>query len=98
LYSCHWELGSLPQLQGRFSVPPPPPLLELDYNSFVYVFQFSCVWGGSSLPSGCARLFSLGGGDVGTWCSLVPSAVLCKQLWSQLAGRNDTDFFSVQCS
>jgi hypothetical protein len=43
----HWEFSSLPTpaLRGRFSVPPPPPLLVLDYSSLFMLFSF--VGGGS---------------------------------------------------
>jgi hypothetical protein len=60
---AYWDFGTessspcpTPILWGRFSIPPPPPLLVLDYSS---LFMFSNFVGGFSLPRGSARLCSL---------------------------------------
>jgi hypothetical protein len=80
-----------PVLQGRFSIPPPPQLSVLDYISLFMFFSFAGR--GFSLPRDWAGLFSCGeevgrGIMRGAWCSPVPSAVSCRQLWSQLVERN----------
>jgi hypothetical protein len=101
----HWEFGaessaSCPThvLWIKFSVPPSPLLFVLDYTSLFMFFSFAGVEWGFSLPRGCDILFFLDMGKgvmSGAWCSPVCSAVSCKQLWSQLVGRNGDAFFRV---
>jgi hypothetical protein len=91
----HWEFGFLPHLHslGQVQHFTPNSLLVLGY-SLLFMF-FSFAWGRFSLTRGCVGLFSQGVGrevTCGAWCSPVCSAVSCKQLWSQLVGRNGSLF------
>jgi hypothetical protein len=84
-----------PHSPGQVQCSTPHLSVSVRLQFTVYAFQF-CWKGGFSLHRGYAGLFSLGVGKRVT-CSSVHSAVLCRQLWSQLAGRIGPAFFSMQC-
>jgi hypothetical protein len=65
LCSLRFQLLAPPTFSGdRFSVPPPPPLSVLDYNSLFMLFSFD--GGGSVCPE--AALDYVPGGEQGVAC------------------------------
>jgi hypothetical protein len=78
-----------PVLWDKLRVPPPPPLLVLDYSSLFFSFI-----GGDSVCPGTA-LDYVPRGVVRKSCVVFDSADSSKQLWSQLVGRIGAAFLSV---
>jgi hypothetical protein len=98
----------------RVQLLAPPPLSQADSVFHPHLFDqcyiticylcFAVLLGagrGISLPRSSAGLCSQGTGKGvghGMWCSLVYSADSCKQLWSQLEGKNGMLLLLARCS